>query len=584
VKRADDDHVLILSAHHIVCDGWSFGVLLRDLAAAYGAACRDGNAASAFAGWPPAVRFRDYARTLAEAPEAEKTVTEAYWLERLSNPLPPALELPTDRPRPSVKTFGGRRRSRTLPAPLYEALKQASARQGCTLFVTLLGAYAALLGRLTGQDDLVVGVPAAGQAVYDGGGDLVGHGVHLLPVRLAARNDQPFAAHLAATRSAMLDAYDHQGVTYGSLLPKLPELSREPGRAPLVATSFNIDGAAAVAFDGLGVRVAKNPRAFFQFDLGVNLVEEDGRLDVECNFNTDLFDEETIDRWLGHYETLLAGVVAAAPDSRLADLPILTDAERHQLLVAWNDTGTDYPREASVHSLFEEQAARTPDAVALALGDETLSYADLNARANRLARCLRRRGVGPGANVGVCVERSFEMIVGLLAVLKAGGAYVPLDPAYPAERLALMADDAGVALVLTQKRLAEDGRLGARPRLLLDGDADLWATESPENPDGTVAAADSPAYVIYTSGSTGRPKGTEIPHRGVVRLVRDTNYVRLGPDEVFLQHASLAFDASTFEIWAPLLNGGRLAILPPGTPSLAELGRAIRRHGSRRCG
>ena len=339
---------------------------------------------------------------------------------------------------------------------------------------------------------------------------------------------------------------------------------------------FNMDRAGNFdSFAGLETEFlpapCRNPQGTSRFDIAVNVVEIEGRLLIEFDYDSDLFDAETIQRWLSHFETLLRGI-AANPQQTLADLPLLTEAEQHQVLIEWNATITEYPRDSSIAALFEAQVVDTPDAIALTFGEQTLTYAELNRRANRVANTLKNRNFAPGAPIGICVERSPEMIIGLLAILKAGGAYLPLDAKYPAERLRYILEETQTPLVYvspqTQFAIPDDV-----PTLdLRDNSQFLSADES--NPI-CAANGDSLAYILYTSGSTGQPKGVLIPQRGVVRLVKNTNYVRLSPDETILQFAPLSFDASTFEIWGALLNGGTLALCPTANPSLSELGAFI---------
>jgi amino acid adenylation domain-containing protein len=542
IAETADRHTLILSAHHLVCDGWSFGVLLREL-----------GALTSGETLPPAPRFADYAERLERDRDP---ATEAFWIAQLT-PTPPPLELPLDRPHPPVRTFHGGRASEPLGRALTDAVRTLSGQRGATLFTTLLTGLGTLLHRLTGQNDLVVGVPAAGQAT-DGAAELVGHCVHLLPIRLRVDGEAPFAQQLTRVRTTVLDAFEHPAITFGQLLPRLA-LPRESGRTPLVGVTFNLDrDELRQNFAGLNVRLDKNPRSYFQFDLGFNIVETESGLILEANFNRDVLDEATVRRWLTHYRTLLAAVVAQ-PELPLAALPLLTTAERHRLLVEWNATERPYPRERCVHELFAEQATRTPDAVAIEAGTITLTYAELEARAHRLAHRLRLTGVGAGTLVGICLERSPEQIVGLLAILKAGGAYVPLDPSYPAERLRFMIEDSAAPVLLTCRALST---------ALPSTDAQLVCIDGDPLPDAPTVApesgvrSDSAAYVMYTSGSTGRPKGTVIPHRAINRLVCNPDYVRLDASDVVAQAATIAFDAATFEIWGALLNGARLLLMP----------------------
>ncbi|MFQ5617056.1 MAG: amino acid adenylation domain-containing protein, partial [Anaerolineales bacterium] len=309
-----------------------------------------------------------------------------------------------------------------------------------------------------------------------------------------------------------------------------------------------------------------------KFDLTVEVEDMEQGLTISLEYNTDLFNDGTMGRMLGHFQTLLEGI-AANPDKRISDLPLLTGEERKQI-ASWNDTWTDYPRDKCVHELFEEQAERTPDAIALVFEDQKMTYRELNRRANQIAHHLRKSGVGPDVLVGIAVERSLEMVVGLLGILKAGGAFVPLESAYPKERLAFMLEDTQTPVLLAQDRLVDALPAYKAKVVRLDTSWDIFAAEPEHNPDNLSTALNL-AYVMYTSGSTGRPKGTGIPHQGIARLVKNTNFGDLGPEQVFLQFSPISFDAATLEIWAPLLNGSRLVIFPPHTPSFEELGQTI---------
>ena len=559
MRLAPRHHALLFTAHHIICDGWSTNVIIEELGALYSANRRreavDLPAPASF----HAYAERQHAQSASESGSAESSAVEKYWLAQFTEPVP-ALDLPTDRPRPAVKSFRGATLRRTIEPELQQALKRVGARQGCTLFATLLAGFEVLLCRLSGQRDVVVGIPAAAQALVDGP-TLVGHCVNFLALRGRFREDTTFAAFLAETQGTLLGAYEHQHYTYGTLLRKL-SIRRDPGRQPLIEAQFNLEKIGVNArFDSLEAAVDPCAKEFVTFDLFLNVVETPAGLVVDCEYNTDLFDADTIGRWLGHYQTLLAGVVSD-PDQPLSALPLLTTTERHQILVEWNSTSADCPRDASIHELFAAQAARTPDAVAVVCGDERLTYAELDGRADHLAHRLRRLGVGPEALVGICVERSPEMVVGLLGILKAGGAYVPLDPAYPKERLAFMLADAGVAVLLTQERLL--GRLPAHEAhvVCLDADWPAIAAEPVTSPTRTTAGQ-SLAYVIYTSGSTGTPKGTLVTHANVVRLFASTQaWFHFNERDVWTLFHSYAFDFSVWELWGALLHGGRLVVVP----------------------
>lgn len=566
----DGTHSLFLLAHHLVCDGWSFSVLLQELGVIYSALT-----AGTEPELPPAVAYREFAEwESATVQGAEGRTAEVFWRERLAK-LPDLAELPLDRPRPVQRSFAGATERITMPSELCEAVRRVGAGRGATVFATMLAGFHILMQRLSGQADLVIGIPAAGQSQI-GHDPLVGHCVNLLPLRLSGTGDGSFSAHIEKTRDAVFDAQDHQACTFGGLVRQLG-VQREHSRAPLISVLFNVDrgGFKALNYAGLAVEIALQPKSAVIFDLGFNIMETDCGTVLDCNFSTDLFDAATIRRWLGYYLTLLAAATTA-PGMALARLPLMDADERQRVLVSWNATSTPYPRDATIQQLFAEQAALTPDAVAVQEGSQRLTYRELDQRANTLAGGLAQQGVGADVVVGVCMERSVDLVVAVLAILKAGGAYLPLDPHEPRERLAFMIGDALATVILTQGPLL--ARLqGLAPHLLTVDSGAL--TPGAEGPPVTDHGPERLAYVIYTSGSTGKPKGVAVEHRGVVRLVRGADYAHFGPDEVVLQLAPFSFDASTFEIWGPLLNGGRLVVMPDPHPSLEDIGDAIRRYG-----
>jgi amino acid adenylation domain-containing protein len=570
VRLAADEQVLLFTVHHIVCDGRSQALLLHDLGELYSAKAQGCPPAL-----PPSESLCAYARLEAAAQAGpDRVAAEAYWLRQFASE-PPALAVPTDRPRPARKSFPGELTSMTLSPELLAGLRRASARQGCTLFTTLLAVYYLFLHRLTGQEDLVVGVPTASPGT-GGKEQLVGHTVNFLPLRATVTGKLTWADHVTAVKQMFLDAYDHGQFTYGSLIQKL-KLGRDRGRIPLVAVAFNLaHGRQPVRFAGLEAERAPNPHSFTNFDLNFDFNEDGDTLDMDCIYNADLFQAETIQRWLRHFQTVLAAV-ADNPAQSVGELPLLTPAERRHIVEDFNATTRPYPRDKSITDLFAAQAAQRPDAVAVVGPDRELTYRQLDTEANQLAHHLRALGVKPGVPVGFCVERSAQMIVGLLGVLKAGGAYVALEPAWPAERLTALLDQTQTPVLVTTQSLRD--RFSAR-----DGncrmvclDAVEWADQPTTSPAGGAGPEDL-AYVSFTSGSTGKPKGVCVPHRAVLRLVCNTDYAQLGPEDVFLHLAPLAFDASTLEIWGALLNGARLVIYPPGPVAPAELGRALRQH------
>ncbi|MDQ2097153.1 MAG: amino acid adenylation domain-containing protein [Tychonema bourrellyi B0820] len=570
IKLQEQEHIVILTGHHIICDGWSWGILFPDLGAIY-AARHQGLAANL----PQPESFIEYAILQEEQATSPEVIdAEKYWLKQFSGTIP-VLDLPTDRARPALRTYNGSREDWELNPDLVTNLKRLGKKAGCSFFTTLFAGFEAFMYRLCGQEDLVVGMPAAGQLV--GGKDkLAGHCVSLLPLRTRIDGEQSFIDYLRSRRTAILDALDCQQLTFGTLVKKLA-LPRDFSRIPLVPVTFNLDVQLAqeqLNFDGFQAEVFSNPRTCENFEWAVNASETKTKLVLECQYNTNLFDAATIRRRMAEFEALLEGIVAN-PQCPLKNLPVLTAAERQQLLVEWNSTQTNYPDSACIHQLFEVQAEQTPDAVALVLGEQQLTYQQLNCRANQLAKYLQTLGAGPEVLVGVCFDRSLDAIVSLLAVLKAGSAYLPLDPAYPKERLDFMLSDAQISVLLTQHNLVERLPDSGAKVVCLEVAREEIDAQSEENP-ANLANAENLAYVMYTSGSTGKPKGVCVVHRGVVRLVKDTNYASLTAAEVFLQLAPISFDASTLEIWGALLNGAKLAVFPAGSPSLAELGEAIR--------
>lgn len=579
-QLAPDHHVLLLAMHHAISDGWSTGVLRQDLAALYTAFSRGEGPPC-----PPLLfQFVDYAfsqRRFLETDEFKKHV--AYWRQRLKA-MPSTLDLPTDRPRPPIQTFRGRTVSFDIPADLRTGLTAVGKRQDCSLFMVLLAAFNVLLGRYSSEEDIIVGVPVAGRNLPETE-NIYGFFVNILALRTDLAGNPTFRQLLGRLRENFLEALSHQDVPFEKLVAEL-QPKRDQSRNPIFQVSFSCDVATPdLALPGIESSFYPVERGASHFDMTFFIEETKNGIGGKAEYDCDLFDAATIDRFIGNYLRLLEGILAK-PDSSLSSLPILTAAEEKCVLLQWNETRTDYPRNACVHELYEQQAAKTPDAVAVVMGaldaqgrpTAVLTYAALNERANRLAHHLRNLGVGPEVFVGVFMERSLDTVVAILAILKAGGAYVPLDPTYPKSRLAFMLKDTGAPVLLTQSSLAKDlPDYGGRV-VELDRDWESIAQESAANgPNQTTA--DHLAYVIYTSGSTGNPKGVCVPHRGVVRLVKATDYVDLSAREVLLQFAPISFDASTFEIWASLLNGARLVVFPPELPTLEQLGQIIRDYG-----
>jgi amino acid adenylation domain-containing protein/non-ribosomal peptide synthase protein (TIGR01720 family) len=572
-RLSDDDHALMLVLHHIISDGWSNGIFIREAITLYQAIARG------FAPQLPPlpIQYADYAVWQRDWLSGEVHDRQLnYWLDKLRD-CPTVLELPTDKPRPASLTSRGATVQFALPKELKRELTTLSQAHGATLFMTLLAAFQTLLHRYSGQDSISVGTPIANRMRPEVQ-NVIGFFVNTLVMNTDLSGDLTFTELLARVRETALGAYAHQDLPFEQLVEAL-QPARDASRTPLFQVMFSLEQVAPQQAE-TGAQIVeplKLESSLAKFDLTLTLGESADELKGQIEYNTDLFEPETIRRMIGHFKMLLAGI-GARPEEKVSRLPLLTEAEQQQL-IAWNQTATGYPREASIQQLFEAQAARTPEAVAIEFQGQTLTYRELNARASQLAHHLRQLGVGRETLVGICAERSLEMIIGLLGILKAGAAYVPFDPAYPQERLAFMLADTNVPVLLTQASLkaAFPNLPSAIQTICLDAEWEQIAQQRADNPEDQTKPDDA-AYVIYTSGSTGRPKGAVIPHRGVVRLVKETNYVSLSPTEVMLQFAPVSFDASTFEIWGALLSGARLIIFPPQTPTLEELGAFIRAH------
>jgi amino acid adenylation domain-containing protein len=575
VRVTEQEHMLLVTMHHIVTDGWSVGIFQRELSCLY----------QAFTSGEPItlpdlpIQYPDYSswqrRWFAgQLYEAQLS----YWKKQFET-LPTVLELPTDHPRPNVqanRAFRGSRHTIALSKQVTNDLKVLSQKQGVTLFMTLLTAYKILCFRYTGEADIVVGTPIAGRQMPETE-NLIGLFINTLPMRTNLGGNPSFLEALGRVKATALGAYANQDLPFERLVKELqPE--RTLAHNPLFQVMFVLQNEEIhpLRLPGLSTEAFRVDHNKANFDLTLDVVERGGQLVCRFEANADLFEADTVERLMEHFQTLLAGIVEN-PELGISTLPLLSDAERRQLLVEWNNTTTDYPSHKCIQELFEEQVRETPDAVALICDDRQVAYRELNGQANQLAHYLRRRGVGPDTRVGLCVQRSPEMIVALLGILKAGGAYVPLDPDYPHARLQFMLADAQVPILITQEALLENLPGNTTEIIYLDRLSEKIEGESQSDPV-IMTSPDHLAYVMYTSGSTGKPKGVAVTHRNVVRLVKNTNYASFSADEIFLQSATISFDASTFEIWGSLLNGARLALMPPGCASLGQLGQAIKRY------
>ncbi|NID03432.1 amino acid adenylation domain-containing protein [Luteibacter jiangsuensis] len=553
-RLAADRHLLTIAAHHIVCDGWSFGVIVRDLAALYAQRTGLGD------GPAPAGAFSNFA--LAEAAHAGSETAredEKYWLDRFAGAVP-VLDLPVDRSRPRRRSFASRREDRMLDPTEVAAIKRLGAAQGASFYATLLAAFAVLLRRIAGQDDVVIGIPTAGQAA-EGLDTLVGHAVNVLPLRARVDDTASFAEVLSTVRNALLDAFEHQRYTLGSLLARL-SLVRDPSRLPLVAVLFNLDAQldeSTVTFPGLRFDVAAVPREFENFELFVNAVQVDGGLRLECQYNADLFEGETIQGWLDAYATLLRQA-ALDPGEAAVALPVVSDAVYREL-AALQPAPTPFPELRLAHEFFEQQVDRAPERAAVRHADRSLSYAALESRANRIANALRERGIGHGALVGLSLTRGVDMVAAVLGVLKSGAGYVPLDPAFPADRLAFMAEDAALSALVVDDDTPLAFDFDAARVLALNSDEVARASFARPERNRRAATPDSVAYVIFTSGSTGRPKGVRVPHRSAANFLTSMQRVPgIAPDDRLVAVTTLSFDIAFMELLLPLTSGAEIVI------------------------
>ncbi len=569
LRLAGDEHLALCTLHHAVSDGWSLGVLLREIGAGYAAALEGRD--TPLPELP--LQYADYAawqRKWLEGPQAARQLE--YWRERLAGA--PVLDLPTDRPRPAEPGSDGASRSFHLSPVLLRAVRELGGRQGATPMMTLLAVFQVLLARYTGQTDVVVGTLVAGRNRRELE-ELIGLFVNTLALRTDLSSGPTFREALARVRETVLAAQANQDLPFDRVVEALRS-DADPRRNPLFEVLFAYVSAPReeVRLPSLTLSAAGTRSPTTRFDLELHLVEGSDGVDGTLVYRAELYQASTVERMVRHFVRLLEGALAA-PDAALRELPLLEATELEQVVRAWNRREA-YRAGPCLHQLLEAQAERAPDAVAVVFEAERLSYGELNRRANQLAHHLRGRGVGPEVRVGLCLERGVEMVVALLAVLKAGGAYVPLDPAYPAERLAFTLSDAGVHLLLTQQGLrATIPALDGVDVLCLDAAAAQVRAGSTANPESGATPA-SLAYVIYTSGSTGRPKGVQVEHGNVARLFSATEaWFGFSDQDVWTLFHSYAFDFSVWELWGALLYGGRVVVVPSGVSRDPEAFHAL---------
>ena len=557
VVLSETEHLLLVCMHHIISDGWSIEVFIHELTTLYNAYPQNQPANLA----PLPIQYADFAIWQRQWLQGDVLQTQLnYWQNQLAD-APALLSLPTDHPRPAVQSFVGAYQEFSLSPALSQALTELSRKQGVTLFMTLLAAFDALLYRYTGSSDILVGTPIANRNRSEIEG-LIGFFVNTLVLRTNLADNPSFSQLLTRVREVAMDAYAHQDLPFEMLVEALqPE--RDLSHTPLFQVAFVLQNTPKSEIEMTGLTVTDLPleNTTAKFDLTLAMVHTDDGLKGVWEYNTDLFDSGTIERLAGHFLNLLGGIVAN-PQARISQLPLLTESETNQLLIEWNNTQVDYPQIKCIHHLFEEQAELTPDAIAVVFENQQLTYTELNGRANQLAHYLQKLGVKSDTLVGICVERSLEMMVGLLGILKAGGAYLPLDPEYPQERLSFMLEDSQVKVLVTQAKLVKSIPEHQAQLICLDTEWEKIAQNITSNPE-SAAKPENLTYIIYTSGSTGKPKGVLVNHSNVVRLFAATDsWYHFNPQDVWTLFHSYAFDFSVWEMWGALLYGGRLIIVP----------------------
>jgi amino acid adenylation domain-containing protein len=573
IRVSKEQYLLLMNMHHIVSDAWSMGVMLHEMQTLYEAFSQGLSSPLP----EPEIQYSDYARWQREWLQGDVLQQEVnYWKQQLDG-APTLLELDTNQPRQLTRRLASARCLVSLSEKLSTALREFSRQEGTTLFMTLMAGFHALLRRYTGQNDILVGTPIAGRSHVELE-PLIGFLVNMIPIRTSFTDSLTFRDLVKQVRESSFAAYTHQDLPFDKLVEEL-QPKRAQGRNPIFQAILAFENAAPemeIATVNLPVGVPVN--ADIKFDLEVHLSDTAEGVKGAFVYSPDLFEPTLIARMVDHFERLFEKTMGN-PDKQLSALSLLDEAEYRQVVEEWNDTAVVFPDASCIHEVFEQEVEQRPNAIAVEFERENVSYQELNRRANVLAHKLRQQGVGPEVFVGVMLERSVELIVSLLAVAKAGGVYVPLNLAEPSPRVRFILKDTGIAILVTSKQIADSMPETQLTVVCVDTDEFRSAGLEPEFADNpaNIVSPENLAYLMYTSGSTGTPKGACIAHRNVLGLVKSANYADLNSEEIFLQFSPVSFDASTFEIWACLLNGARLMVFPPGTPSLSEMGEFISR-------
>ncbi|WP_456265786.1 MULTISPECIES: amino acid adenylation domain-containing protein [unclassified Bacillus (in: firmicutes)] len=551
VDMGKEEYYLLCAQHHIISDAWSLSLLIQELEVAYEALLADETPQL------PAleIEWTDYVHWENEQLKHHQE-DQAYWLNTLQGELP-VLELPFDRPRPPVQTFNGATEQIVLDEPLIRRLQALSKQQGTTLFMTMLSAYYVLLHKLSGQTDIIIGSPIAGRDAKQSE-QLVGMFVNTLALRQDVSTAETFADLLENVKEMTLKAFEHQHYPFDKLVDDL-SLDRDLSRSPIFQAAMGyVTDSLDVNLKGLTSEHVMVHHTVSKFDLTLHVFEQEEQLSIQVEYNTDLFDQETIHRYMNYYLHVLDGMTEQ-PERTFADYCLMDKAEQAAMIIGKNKTDTPYPKR-TLQELFEEQVQRDPHRIALSYMDEHMTYEALDKKATKLAAYLQSKGIGPGSLVPMLFDRSFDMIVSVLGIVKSGAAYVPMSPEYPDARIRLIIRDTQSDVIITQSHFANRLVDFAGTKIIMD--KPIPETNAVYQREASIIGEDQIAYVNYTSGSTGTPKGVMLPHAGVVRLVRETNYIKLGPDDKMLQLSNYAFDAFTFELWGMLLNGGQLILLP----------------------